>query len=72
MKKAASMMDAASGRNLTIFTDAPCLVVYAGGYIGTRWTLLDSAESSASCAIVLEAQDVPDTCHFMPENYQIT
>lgn len=96
MKKAASLTDTASGRTMTLFTDAPCLVVYSGGYIGDSWRISsdtripgavqapgygrtqnyaqtqDYVYSSDSCAIALEAQDVPDACHFMPECFHIT
>lgn len=85
LKKAASLADTASGRKLTLFTDAPCLVVYSGGYIGNSWRLWEpappenpvrsteaSSYSSESCAIALEPQDVPDACHFRPDGLHIT
>lgn len=45
---AAELMDAASGRRLRLYTDQPCLVVYAGGYL-----------IPARCAVALEPQEFP-------------
>lgn len=45
---AARLIDPASGRRLRLYTDQPCLVVYAGGYL-----------SVPRCAVALEAQGHP-------------
>ena len=57
---------------LHLYTDAPCLVVYSGGFIDKGLPLGPGLETSESCAIALEAQDIPDAPnqHFMP--YHIT
>ena len=57
---------------LRLYTDAPCLVVYSGGFIDKGLPLGPGLETSESCAIALEAQDIPDAPnqHFLP--YHIT
>lgn len=72
LKKALSLKDNASGRSLTLFTDAPAVVLYTGGYIGDGHLLTGNTISSNSCAIALEAQDIPDVPHIAPEQYHLT
>lgn len=56
---------------LKLFTDAPCLVLYSGGFIDesrSLWKSLEEASDSSGCslrtfpgcAVALEAQDIPD------------
>lgn len=65
----AVLRDPDSGRQLTLFTDAPCLVLYSGGYLGDASggripRCLDAGQIPvpllSSAAIALEAQDIPD------------
>lgn len=49
-----------SGRRLELSSDAPCLVLYSGGYIPDDLLLTGGVFSSPGCAIALEAQDFPD------------
>lgn len=72
LREALTMRDSASGRSLTLLTDAPCVVVYSGGYIGDHYRLAGGAVSSPSCAVALEAQDIPDAPHFAPETWSLT
>mgnify|MGYP004478434111 FL=1 len=52
---AATLVHSASGRRLRIYTDAPCLTAYAGGFL-----------SPPNSALALEAQDHPESS-FAPE-----
>lgn len=72
LKKALSLKDNASGRTLSIYTDAPSLVLYSGGYIGDSHLLHGNTPSSNSCAIALEAQDLPDTGNHFPQHAVFT
>lgn len=67
---------------LKLFTDAPCLVLYSGGFIDNShimWRNFEDRKPSShslrtfpGCAVALEAQDIPDAPnqHFLP--FQIT
>jgi len=54
-----TLWDETSNRRLRICTDAPCIVVYSGGFIGNDLAI-DNSISSKSCAIAFEAQDYPN------------
>ena len=71
-KPAAELCSHDASIQLRLYTDAPCLVVYSGGFIDKGLPLGPGLETSESCAIALEAQDIPDAPnqHFMP--YHIT
>ena len=71
-KPAAELCSHDASIRLRLYTDAPCLVVYSGGFIDKGLPLGPGLETSESCAIALEAQDIPDAPnqHFMP--YHIT
>lgn len=71
LKKAALLMDAASGRRLSLYTDAPSVVLYSGGYIGSGFRLYPGLTSADSCALALEAQDIPDTPSLCPDRTHI-
>ncbi len=45
---AATLLDAASGRRMRLYTDQPCVMVYSGGFL-----------DAPNCAIALEAQGHP-------------
>lgn len=72
LKKACVLKDSISGRTMKMFTDAPALVMYSGGFLSEGMTLSSGQQSVPSCAIALEAQDVPNVMHFLPNNYQLT
>ncbi len=72
LREALTLRDAVSDRSLTLHTDAPCVVLYSGGYIGKGLRLTGGGLSSPSCAVALEAQDVPDAPHFAPDTCALT
>lgn len=57
---AVMLCDPISGRTLTLETDAPALVVYTGGFLGSETALADGGASVAGCAFALEPQLMPD------------
>ena len=57
---------------LELYTDAPGVVLYSGGYIDNRWLLAGELSSYPSCGIALEAQDIPNTPNFQPEQCHYT
>lgn len=65
-------LKAAKGCQMQLYTDAPCVVVYSGGFIGNGHRLLDGAHSMDSCAVALEAQDIPDAVHLTPDQVKFT
>lgn len=60
-----------SSRQMSVFTDAPCIVVYSGGFIGNDLTLAGKVCSSASCAAAIECQDIPDTPSLFPTRMNV-
>lgn len=69
IKKACILSDQTSGHLITLYTDAPALVVYSGGFLDHSVALPDGTHSCPSCAIALEAQDLPDMPHLLPPDY---
>ena len=67
VKKTLSLRDRSSEYIMELSTDAPGIVLYSGGYIGDQWSLAGGFKSSDSCAIALEAQDIPNSPNFLPE-----
>ena len=61
LKKACTLRDPVSGHQLTMMTDASALVLYSGGFLPTP-----------SSHIALEAQDIPDVSHLLPERMTLT
>lgn len=61
-----------SGRMLRVYTDAPCIVVYSGGFIGDALVLEDGVRTADSCAVAIECQDLPDTPSLAPERMRLT
>lgn len=53
------LMDTRSDRKMEIYTDAPSIVVYSGGFID-RCHLPDNSFSSPGCAIAIEPGDIPN------------
>ena len=72
VRKACILSDPVSGHSITLYTDAPALVVYSGGFLDDSIGFPDGTHSCPSCAIALEAQDVPDSPHVLPEHFSIT
>ena len=72
VRKACILSDPVSGHSITLYTDAPALVVYSGGFLDDSIGFSDGTHSCPSCAIALEAQDVPDSPHVLPEHFSIT
>ena len=72
LKNACILKDVKSGCTLKMLTDAPALVLYSGGYLPEGISLHGGALSSRSCAIALEAQDIPDVMHLLPSSCCLT
>lgn len=53
---AAVLTDKESKRQMTIETTEPCIVFYAGGYIGNTWTFKEGVQSKDYDGICLETQ----------------
>lgn len=62
---AATLQDPASGRQLDLYTNAPYLVFYTGGFLGENTPLDGSGHAVAGCAYALEPQDMPDAPHHL-------
>lgn len=45
---------------MAVFSDAPCMVFYSGGYIDNSFSLITGQTSVPSCALAFEFQDYPD------------
>ncbi len=61
MDKPAAILESPNGDvSLSLYTDAPSLVFYSGGYIEEGLLLKDNSLSTPSCGIALEAQDFPN------------
>lgn len=60
---AVTLWDSAHTAGLKLYTNAPCLVLYSGGFIGSEYRLKNNTPTHISCAIALEAQDFPDALH---------
>lgn len=61
LKKACTLRDPVSGHQMTMMTDATALVLYSGGFLPTPRS-----------HIALEAQDIPDVSHLLPERMTLT
>lgn len=72
LKKTCILRDKKTGRTLKMMTDAPALVLYSGGFLPRGMALQGNASSFPSCAVALEAQDIPDVMHLLPDNYRLT
>lgn len=67
-----TLTDPVSGSCLEVFTDAPCIVVYSGGFIGDEVMLEGAIPSFDSCGVAIECQDVPDTPNLLPGQMKLT
>lgn len=72
MQPSLTLEEPLSGRQMQVYTDAPCIVLYSGGFIGGDLTLEGGIPSSASCALAIECQDIPDTPNFVPDQMVLT
>jgi len=63
VRPVAVLTDEGSGRRMTISTDYPSLVFYSGGFLGGSITLAGGIPGTPSCALALEAQEIPDALH---------
>lgn len=71
----AVLYDPVSCRRMTLSTDAPCIVLYSGGYFAGGPAVLNNSDAvppQNGCAIALEAQDFPNApnsplfdCHYV-------
>lgn len=67
MPPSLTLKEPLTGRQMQVYTDAPCIVFYSGGFIGKDLLLEGKIPSSGSCALAIECQDIPDTPNFVPE-----
>lgn len=72
LKRACSLRDPESGRVMELFTDAPGVVMYSGGFLPEGLELNGSQRSVPSCAVALEAQDLPDCSRLFPSAFRPT
>lgn len=72
LRSAGQLYDRKSGRSVEVLTDAPTVVLYSGGFLPKRLPLIGGQKSTPSCAVALEAQDLPDCVHLLPEAYRLT
>lgn len=72
LKRACVLRDPDSGRQLELFTDAPGVVVYSGGFLPAGLELCGGQRSVPSCAVALEAQDLPDCSRLSPGAFRPT
>lgn len=49
-----------SSLRLSVSSDAPCMILYSGGYIEEGLSLAEGQRSVPSCALAFEFQDYPD------------
>lgn len=57
---AAELFEAKTRRRVRLYTTAPALVVYSGGFLGEDILLEKNEKPCAFCGIALEAQDCPN------------
>lgn len=72
MPPSLTLKEPLTGRQMQVYTDAPCIVLYSGGFIGEELLLEGGIPSSESCALAVECQDIPDTPNFAPEQMVLT
>lgn len=72
LKLACALSDSASGRRIELLTDASGMVLYSGGFLPEGLALNAGRRSMASCAVALEAQDLPDCSRLYPEAFRAT
>lgn len=72
LKRACTLRDPGSGRALELYTDAPGVVVYSGGFLPQGLEVNGGGHSVPSCAVALEAQDLPDCSRLLPSAFRPT
>lgn len=72
MQPSLTLEEPLSGRTMQVYTDAPCIVLYSGGFIGGDTMLEKGIPSTDFCALAVECQDVPDTPNLAPEKMRLT
>ena len=72
LKRACFLRDPISGRRLEFLTDAPGVVLYSGGFLPEGLTLNGDCRCVPSCAVALEAQDLPDCSRLYPAAFRPT
>lgn len=72
LKHACSLRDPAGGRGLELWTDAPGVVLYSGGFLPEGPALNGGRRCAPSCAVALEAQDLPDCSRLYPAAFRPT
>lgn len=72
LKRACSLLDPASGRGMELWTDAPGVVVYSGGFLPYGPEVNGGGHCAPSCAVALEAQDLPDCSRLYPAAFRPT
>lgn len=70
LKRACALRDPRGGRELELWTDAPGVVVYSGGFLPAGLEVNGGGRSVPSCAIALEAQDLPDCSRLYPSAFR--
>ncbi len=71
-RRALLLKSGISGYSMELYTDAPGIRFYSGGLLDNSYYLPGDLRSSKSCAVLLSAQDLPDTPHFCPEQCRYT
>lgn len=69
---ACTLHDPVSQRTVQLLTSAPAVVLYSGGYLPEGLPLLSGQRSVPSCAVALEAQDLPDAPHLLLSSCRMT
>ena len=72
VSKACVLESPDSAHSITLYTDAPTLVLYSGGFLDSSMQFSNGSSSCPSCAIALEAQDLPDSPHFLADHFTLT
>ncbi len=72
LNPACSLCDPSSGRRLELWTDAPGVVLYSGGFLPAGLALNGGRRCAPSCAVALEAQDLPDCSRLYPAAFRPT
>lgn len=72
LKRACALRDCHSGRRMELWTDAPAVVLYSGGFLPAGLDVNGGRRSVPSCAAALEAQDLPDCSRLAPACFRPT
>lgn len=72
LKRACVLGDRRRGRWMELWTDAPAIVLYSGGFLPAGLEVNGGQRSVPSCAVALEAQDLPDCSHLAPACFRPT